>query len=137
MTRVLAVVVVALLVAGAGCWEDDDSPSGGRSLSATSTPAPGTWGALTYDQRHTVCSEAAEMFEEEANAHARPGYTWPTAKPTFYTKCIQCGGPTEVYGYITERIEVYGYISEEEKLHTGCLGLFGPVIPDGATQFWP
>jgi len=93
----------------------------------TPTPGPGSFGSLPYDQRHTVCLEAAPIFEEDANGHAPPGRTWPTAKPTFYTKCMDCGGPTAVYSYVTE----------DSKLYIGCGGLSRPVIPAGATQFWP
>lgn len=92
------------------------------------------WQALTYDQQHTVCSEAAGLFEQEANAHAGPGRVWPTAKPTFYTKCMECGGPTNVYGYVMEdgglRILCEGSL-EFDLMHSA----FGE--DEEATQFWP
>jgi len=90
------------------------------------------WQALTYDQQHTVCSEAAETLEQAANAKLnklKPGYTWMTAKSRFYTSCMDCGGPMAVQAYITA----------EPLIYIGCIRFptLGPYIPEGAEQVWP
>jgi hypothetical protein len=100
MGRVLAVLVVALLVAGAGCAQDEDSSTDWATIEAivgrTPTPAPGTWGALAYDQKHSICQEAASTMKETVTGLGRePG----RAESMFYDRCMACGGPTEVLAH--------------------------------------
>jgi len=127
---VVVLMAVALVGGGfGGCQgtgEDASTPT-----PESQTPAPGTFDTLSYDQKHTVCTEAAELFEQEANALAPSGRQWPTAKPTFYSNCMDCGGPTEVYGYI---------IAEGDKLGCDCtVTTYGlkSLAPEGAKEFWP
>jgi hypothetical protein len=135
LAAVIPTVLLWIGVAGVAfavlVTEDNGQPASvqqpARTATTTPSPTPSGWQALTYDQQHEICGEAAELFEQEANAHASPGRVWPTAKPTFYTKCMDCGGPTKVYAYV----------SEDQKLYTGCVLWFEPVIPEGADQFWP
>lgn len=101
--------------------------------SPTPSPTPSGWQALTYDQQHEICQEAAETLEQAANAKLnklKPGYTWMTAKSRFYTSCMDCGGPMAVQAYITA----------EPLIYIGCIPFptsLGPYIPEGAEQVWP
>jgi len=130
----MAVVVFAVLVT-----ERNEQPASVEqpALTATTTPSPtpSGWQALTYDQQHEICGEAAETFEQAAIAELaelyklRPGDEWATAKLSFYTSCMDCGGPMAVQAYITA----------EPLIHIDCI-LFpsrGPYIPEGAEQVWP
>jgi hypothetical protein len=166
MGRVLAALVVALLVAGAGCAEGEDSGSGGSyssgdwaKLVATPTAAPGTWGALPYDQKHNICQEASETVQQTANEVSRgimlgmgqelgegrsydPGeladlvaklpVLWPRAQAMFYDQCMECGGPTEVIAHA----------DQDRTLHVECAtegGIYprAKSIPEGNTRIWP
>jgi hypothetical protein len=161
MTRVLALLILALLVAGAGCAEGEGSGSGGSyssgdwaKLLATPSPAPGSWGALPYDQKHNICQEASQTLKETADAvgqgilrefaseHAE-GTTldseklaqfslWPRAQAMFYDQCMECGGPTEVIAHA----------DQNRALNVECAtegGLFPEAksIPEDHTRIWP
>jgi hypothetical protein len=103
----------------------------------TTDPTPSGWQALTYDQQHTVCSEAAVIFEEKANAYAEPGHGWPTAKASFYSRCMECRGTIKVLAYITEENRL-GFNCTERSAATGTLQYTVPnEAPAGAEQIWP